>query len=188
MVHAVTQEAQWSLSVFRSSLRSVLRPGGGLLVALLGMVCLLRFGFILARVQGTSMFPALHDGDWVLVFRYWPHLWLRRGQIVLVQPESSRVLPGSVGTKAGRTLFIKRIAGMPGNKVVRYEQELGVRAFALSVPGVAQVPSGLTYDIPPGHIFVQSDNPSLSIDSRVWGPLELRSVIGVVVRVLPTRP
>ncbi|MFG2334270.1 S26 family signal peptidase [Streptomyces sp. NPDC048604] len=44
----------------------------------------------------------------------------------------------------------------------------------------APVPSG-TGRVPEGHLVVLGDNPALSTDSRIWGPVPAASVVGVMV-------
>jgi signal peptidase I len=39
--------------------------------------------------------------------------------------------------------------------------------------------------VPPGHCFVMSDNRKSQSDSRYWGPLPLKSILGVVIMKLP---
>ena len=41
---------------------------------------------IIAKVTSQSMSPTLETGDQVLAFLYWPHQWLRKGQIVIIEP------------------------------------------------------------------------------------------------------
>jgi signal peptidase I len=81
--------------------------------------------------------------------------------------------------------FIKRVVGLPGDHiqivnghVIRngtrekdgYIEQCGVGGFC-------NFPKAIT--IPPGHYFMMGDNRGVSDDSRFWGPVPQRWVIGV---------
>ncbi len=131
--------------------------------------------FFLVHVDGRSMSPALEDGDRVLALRYWPARWLRRGQIVVWSlPPGPLPVPG---LRADGQIFIKRIAGLPGDTVIlpaldsRWSVGLEPREhYGLDLSAWA---------IPRGHCFLKGD--SLGLDSTSLGPVPLRSIRGVVL-------
>jgi signal peptidase I len=45
----------------------------------------------------------------------------------------------------------------------------------------------MTWHVPRGTYFALGDNRAESCDSRVWGPVPARNVIGLVVKVLRGR-
>lgn len=59
------------------------------------------------------MAPTLRTGDRVLVLCYWPLIWLRHNQIVLSEVKDAVALPPKMKRHLEKTLFIKRIVGLP---------------------------------------------------------------------------
>ncbi|MFE4974160.1 S26 family signal peptidase [Kitasatospora sp. NPDC056651] len=60
--------------------------------------------------------------------------------------------------------MVKRLAALPGDPVP---------------PSVRAVLPGGT--VPGGHVVLLGDNPDFSTDSRVWGAVPARNVVGVVL-------
>jgi len=133
------------------------------------LVILLRSFFVVAIVKQESMTPTFKDGDAVLVIRRWPTRWLRKGQIVLIQPPCSLPSPEPFEVIP----FIKRIVGLPGD----------------SIPNVGRYPLNnhqLNWPscVPPGHFFVQGDHMN-SVDSRTWGAISISNFLGLVIMKIP---
>lgn len=126
-------------------------------------------------VPSGSMLPALEPGDAVLVARLPYHLHPpRRGDIIVFRypQDTSRV-------------FVKRVAGLPGDVVEEMVGRFYVNGIA--VPSGRAIPAGEgpmpvatmpPRRIPPGRLFVLGDNPGASLDSRFWGTVDERNVIG----------
>ena len=126
-------------------------------------VIYLRRRFVVVRVHGTSMLPALRDGDRVLVRR---SRRLRHGR-----GHGHRLTPGMVALLASPPdggWVLKRVAAAHGDEVPE-----SVRP---AVGGTAQVP--------PGMLVVLGDNDR-STDSRSWGFLSAEQVLGAVVKRFP---
>jgi signal peptidase I len=114
----------------------------------------LRRRWVLVKVEGVSMEPALHDGHEVLAKR------TRRvavGDVVVVAAPDA-----DLGWAERRPLkapwWIKRVAAGPGDVM----------------PGSGE-------PVPPGHYFLLSDNPA-GEDSRRHGPCPAEAVFGTVIR------
>ncbi len=120
------------------------------------------------KVEGRSMEPTFHDGQ--LVWALWP--WCAgapaRGQVWIVE--------GPEGTA------VKRIIGLPGERVSERGGDLWIGGARLSEPYVAQVDAtdGGPWRCGDGYLFL-GDNRPLSEDGRAWGPLERRMLKGRVV-------
>jgi signal peptidase I len=89
-------------------------------------------------------------------------------------------------------LFVKRMIGLPGDTV--HEDAHGfidIDGRHLTEPYV-RTPRrlqdtrnfGKTWHVPRGRYFVLGDNRPASCDSRVWGSVPARTVIGTVVKVI----
>jgi signal peptidase I len=140
---------------------------------LLAMVLVaVRRRFVVVRVVGTSMQPTLRDGERVLVRRTELQR-VRRGQLVVFASFSlgpdSTVVPAMPGDPPW---LVKRAIALPGDPVP-HEQVPLLRDATLA-------------QVPPGRIVVLGDNQSASFDSRRAGYIDGNTLLGIVVRTLPT--
>lgn len=126
------------------------------------------------RVDGFSMLPTLHDGEFVLVNRLTYRFEApQRGDIVVFHypPDPRQDL-------------IKRVIGLPGDTVGIQGGMVRVNDEPLSEPYIAQSPlySG-TWVVPEGHLFVLGDNRNDSSDSHSWGMLPFENIVGKAVLI-----
>ena len=135
---------------------------------------------MLFRSDGESMMSTLHNGDRVLVNRLSYRLHdPRRGDVV--------VLKRFDGASAERDL-IKRVIGLPGDKVAIYNGKVVINSHAVSEPYLLEPPVGnyAEQTVPEGAVFVLGDNRNHSEDSRSWGFLEIdKIVVKAVFRYWP---
>jgi signal peptidase I len=126
-----------------------------------GAICaVLRIRFVIIRVSGDSMLPALRHGDRVLVRRTsFPRL--RRGQIVVFAPP--KWLPFATEDPPW---LIKRIEALPGD----------------AVPSGVPVGEARDGRVPSGHFVAFGDNAVRSYDSRRTGFFPAEALLGVLVR------
>jgi len=153
-------------------------------------------------IPTASMEPTLLKGD-VLIVEKFPNVINRakRGDIVLFSPPSTlREIVRQSGSSAigSNSLFVKRLVGMPGdqnvlmdpstnqvtinhspaigpdrtlcndnNEPLKLIDRLLVNGKGIKVPQLA-----------PDEVYVLGDCKSVSIDSRVFGPLPLKNVVG----------
>ncbi len=155
---------------FWSNLGSVLRELVETLVLTLVIFLMIRFAVQNFRIEGYSMEPNFHDGQYIFVNKllYMLQPPDRGDVIVLIPPVSSS------------RDFIKRIIGLPGEKVQIINGEVYINGQALHEsyplhPG--------TYDYGPvtvgqGEYFVLGDNRDSSSDSHVWGMLASNKIVG----------
>jgi signal peptidase I len=85
--------------------------------------------------------------------------------------------------------LIKRVVALPGETVEGRDGRVVVDGRPLAErylrPGVTTAPFG-PVTVPDGMIFVMGDNRGDSRDSRVFGPIEVSSVVGrAFVRIWP---
>lgn len=146
-----------------------------LLTILFVYVLILHFFIITINiVQGDSMLPTFQDRDVVFVDR----LTYR-----MRQPERGESVsfnfPGADNRK-----YIKRIVGLPGERVVIREGRLYINDKMLEesyLPaGTATQPDGI-YVLDTNEYYVLGDFRANSLDSRHWGGLPKNYIIGRVM-------
>lgn len=123
------------------------------------------------RVEGASMEPNLHTGNFVIVSRvaYWNVVGEpNRGDVVVFQPPTNP-----------QEDYIKRVIGLPGDTVEIREGQVYVNGGLLEEPyiGVPTNRSGI-WRVAEGEYFVLGDNRNDSDDSRNFGPLDVDSIVG----------
>ena len=148
------------------------------------------------RIPSESMEPTLDVGQRVLVSRFNYHFSSPdRGDIVVfhppkgadsntcgVQKPDDEPCPQPTPERDSVN-FIKRIVAVPGDRLsidnghaivngVRQKDDF-TRPCA---PGTCNFPR--TIKIPPGHFFMMGDNRGASDDSRFWGPVPRKWIIG----------
>lgn len=126
------------------------------------------------RVDGFSMVPTLQDGEYVLVNRlaFRNKLPERGDIIVFVSPQVSDLD------------LIKRVIGLPGDKIRISGGVVEVNGQALNEPYIAAAPiyNG-EWSVPEGNLFVLGDNRNDSSDSHAWGLLPIENVIGKAILI-----
>jgi signal peptidase I len=121
------------------------------------------------RVDGLSMLPTLKDGEFVLVNRLAYKLGEpTRGDIIVFRSTTNLDLD-----------LIKRVIGVPGDKIQIGNGQVNVNGLVLTEPYINAHPrySG-EWSVPDGYLFVLGDNRNDSSDSHAWGLLPIKNVIG----------
>ena len=154
------------------------------IIVLVIFVTLIHF-FIgtLAIVDGVSMEPNFHTGEYILVNRLDYNLGkFARGDAVVLK------FPGDPERKK----YIKRIIGLPGERVEVKNDRVYINGKLLNEPYIpstvsTESPSRIVNEIvKPDEYFIMGDNRPNSNDSRVWGTAGRRFLIGkAVFQILP---
>jgi len=132
------------------------------------------FVFQVARVDGVSMAPTLADQDRLvvnkLIYRFAAP---RRGDVVMLyypeDPDKS---------------FVKRVIAEPGDQIRILDGHVFVNEMPLLDDFVA--PEYRSHDdfgptlVPRGYYFVMGDHRNNSSDSRSWGPVPKKYIVGRV--------
>lgn len=76
--------------------------------------------------------------------------------------------------------FIKRIIALEGETVEVSENYVYINGKRLEEPYLPHelMQNYKPYEVPKGYVFVMGDNRNNSDDSRVWGPLDKKNLIG----------
>lgn len=131
----------------------------------------------LKRVSGTSMFPALKDGDLALGFRL--EKSYRSGDVILYKDPDGALHFGRILTTAGNMVNISGSGAVLVNGV----QESGEILFPTDDPGALAYP----YTVPEGSVFVMNDHRTQTNDSRTYGAISMEQVQGKVLSILRRR-
>jgi signal peptidase I len=158
------------------------------------------------RIPSGSMLPTLHVNQRVLVDRigahfYTPHI----GDIVVFHPPNNyasctdpdqgqdgvgedHASPcDAVATKPAPVTFIKRVVGLPGDRLAIRDGQVirdGVAekdSYAVPCPGLGACTFPEAITIPRGTYYMMGDNRPDSQDSRYWGPVPRKWIIGKAV-------
>jgi signal peptidase I len=122
------------------------------------------------RIEGVSMEPNLHDGQYLIINKlvYYLHPPERGDVVVFHYPRNPR------------RDFIKRIIGLPGEKVEVRGERIFINGEELEEPYTFHTgnytwgPQRLGED----EYFVLGDNRNSSSDSHSWGPLPRDTLVG----------
>lgn len=132
------------------------------------------------QVDGLSMEPRVHAGEFVLIntlaYRFQP---IRRGDVVAFRHDAPNP-----------ETYIKRVVGLPGERVEVHEGVVTVDGRALDEPYVQfrDRRSAPPVVVPQNGLYVLGDNRAESDDSRNWGAVQEGDVAGkAVVGIWPPR-
>jgi signal peptidase I len=143
------------------------------------------------RIPSSSMEPTLHCAkpaswcesrfsDRVLVDRLLYRFESpKRGQIVVFRPPAAAARLGCPGST-----FVKRLIGLPGELVSEHNGVVSVDGKALHEPYVDptfrdNTTSG-SWRVPAGSYFFMGDDRIHSCDSRTWGAVPRKDLVGPV--------
>jgi len=134
--------------------------------------------FHLSVVRGSSMAPGIQDGDRILV-EPWSYLvnGIERGDVIVMRYP----VDPSVD-------YIKRVIGLPGDRVTLADGHVWVNGELLAEPYVTSIDHStyLSVVVEEGMCFVLGDNRPRSSDSREFGQVPVGYVRGRVdVRLWP---
>lgn len=136
-------------------------------------------------VSGESMYPTFNDGDYLIVDEI---SYIagneKRGDVVIFK------YPGDT-----KRFFIKRLIGLPNEKIIVDNGSVTIinkehpEGFKLTEPYINEKEFvGSTYETKGNEYFVMGDNRNRSSDSRSWGILPKKLMIGrALLRLYPVK-
>ncbi len=160
------------------------------------------------QIPSSSMVPTLQVGDYILVNKYTYGIRLpviRTKILALNEPERGDVMV-FFPPHMNDTYYIKRVVGLPGDTVTYRNKELYINGEHLVRNPLAVLPDGVnryhveletlgdathlmqvndmrprgdfSVVVKPGHYFMMGDNRDNSSDSRVWGQVPEKDIVG----------
>jgi len=160
------------------------------------------------QIPSSSMVPTLEVGDYILVnkFTYGVRLPVLRTKVLdLGEPKRGDVMV-FFPPHMNDTYYIKRVIGLPGDIVSYRSKRLYVNGEPVPFEQLAVLPEGrsrvqlglaelggrrhlqqinlarpardFTVTVKPDHYFMMGDNRDNSSDSRVWGQVRERDIVG----------
>lgn len=157
-------------------------------IVFIGSLFIVIYLFIMApnQVKGASMEPTFYSGEYILTSKVTykfrpPH----RGDVVVFKSPKNPDID-----------YIKRIIGLPGDKIeitdgeVRVNETLLEESYTSSTTNLWEggfIHEGIPITVPSNMVFAMGDNRPRSSDSREFGPVPLEDIIGdVFFRYFPT--
>lgn len=153
------------------------------------------------RIPSGSMLPTLHVNQRVLVNRIGTHFGAPRvGEIIVFHPPknfdqgcadptqgpdepAAQACDVAQATPSSQT-FIKRVVGVPGDRLRIVNGHVirnGVRErdpYIMSCNGGGPCTMATPITVPAGDYYMMGDNRPNSEDSRYWGPVPRKWIIG----------
>ena len=134
-------------------------------------------------VDGRSMDPTFATGDYLIVNKF---------SYIKGDPIRNTVLVFKYPNDTSKN-FIKRVIGLPGETVVMKDDVVTIindehpEGFVIDQSYVTyKMPGNFTKKLANDEFFVMGDNRAESFDSRSWGPLEKKYILGKpILRLLP---
>jgi signal peptidase I len=129
------------------------------------------------KVDGRSMYPNLQDKEYILTDKVtYRRRDPQRGDVIVFHA------PPPYNSD-----FIKRVIGLPGETVMLQSGYVFINGNRLSEVYLPNsyvtseksfLREGVPYKIPTGYYIVFGDNRDFSSDSREWGPISQKSIVG----------
>ncbi|PTM24961.1 signal peptidase I [Lactobacillus sp. PFC-70] len=161
-----------------------------ILVALAAVFLIRTYLFEMVGVMGDSMQPNLENKERMMVIK---PLQIKQNSVIVFDAY------GEDPTAAKNTNYVKRVIGLPGDKVASHNGTLYINGKKVSQSYISEAERtsgtgnwtlsrlakqrnwkyrGAT--VPKGKYFVLGDHRSVSEDSRYWGYVSAKKVMGVV--------
>ena len=160
------------------------------------------------QIPSSSMVPTLEVGDNILVNKYTYGIRLpvvRTKVLALNEPKRGDVMV-FFPPHMNETYYIKRVIGLPGDTITYRNKRLAVNGVPLEEESLAVLPEGssryrvgldslgearhlvqvnesrpardFSVKVKPGHYFMMGDNRDNSSDSRIWGQVPEKDIVG----------
>jgi signal peptidase I len=159
-------EQHQSRGGFRGFTRDILE------ISLISFILFLSINTLSARirVESVSMEPTLYAGNFVVVNKL---------AYQFAEPSRGDVIVFRYPPNPEQDPYIKRVIGLPGDRVDVREEEVLINGIRIAEPYLeSPTRQGGDWIVPQDSLFVMGDNRNNSSDSRSWGVVPKENVIG----------
>lgn len=144
----------------------------GIIVFLIVLALLHFFVATIFKVEGISMEPNFHKDQYLLVNKI---------SYITSNPERGDVIVLNFPGDPAKTKYIKRLIGLPGDKVTIKEEGVFVNDIKLNeyyLPEKTITTPYMEVNLKQDEYFAVGDNRLNSSDSRTWGIVPKKYIIG----------
>jgi len=142
----------------------------GFLVSLIIIIPVRIFVFSPFVMTGDSMSPAYNNNDFLLINQFSNDF--TRGDVVVYSGDELIHPP---------PLFIKRVVGLPGEKVEIKDRKVFIDGRVLEEPfALGETFGDISVTLTADQYYVLGDNRAVSVDSRLQGPISKKDIDGKV--------
>ena len=151
----------------KSNLRELIIYGS----IILAIVLIRSFVITPVRVNGTSMYSTLKDGEIMILKKYYYHFNdIERFDIVVVKTDDDKIIKRVIGLPGETLKYENHILYIDGKEVKESYLEQATEDFDISSLGYDKIPSDC--------YFVMGDNRINSKDSRMIGCVDKKQITG----------
>jgi len=171
-----------------------------ILLAVVIALLIKNFLFSTTIVKGESMLPTLQPNNMLVIDRLSQVRGIipERGDVITVEaPEATsdegiaqysevNGIFNKLVHSFTKTLYVKRVIGLPGDKVEIEGNELRINGELIKEDYINEPMKFSSYfiddiEVPEGHVFVMGDNRNHSKDSRYFGVVPLEKIEGEAI-------
>lgn len=149
----------------KSKFQKFLKEYGPYLITIILVILIKRYIVSPIKVQGDSMKDTLHNNDIMILniigYRFSK---IERFDIVVIDK--------------GNEYIIKRVIGLPGEKIEYKDNQLYVNGVKIKDSYSKEVTEDFLTTVPKNSYFVLGDNRTNSMDSRYFGAFERKYILG----------
>lgn len=135
------------------------------------------------QVNGNSMWPSFYDGEYLLTDKFSYRINdPERGDVIIFHAPSGANCP-----KQLQCDFVKRIIGLPNEEIEIKQGKLFINGSAITeyylpeketILAQQKITDEFHLNLSEEEYFVMGDNRSHSSDSRAWGPVPKKNIVG----------
>lgn len=145
-----------------------------LLISIVIVALIITFVAIPVRVNGSSMYPNLHEGDFGFSGKFNRVLGYKRFDVVVLENEATA------------QKIVKRIIGLPGEKVEYKNSQLYINGEAIEEDFLDEgvFTNNFVIELNEDEYFCLGDNREVSQDSRYYGPFSSKDIVAKSILIL----